>query len=98
MKYPDKDERIMSPDDQLKEWVKGNSIHNGATPSDGECCPDFSCCHPSMLAPEKARVAFQNADEESRWDMLGMFLGGGVAEMKPEVKCHIVGDAPVTIQ
>ena len=34
---------------QLDEWVKGNPIHNNV---DDECCPDFSCCRPELLAPK----------------------------------------------
>ena len=40
----------MTSDEQLKEWVKGNSIHN---PDRDECCPDFRVVimnfwHPKM--------------------------------------------------
>lgn len=54
----------MTPEEQVDEWVKGNSIHNNdrtynvvdkegnviATKKmvGGECCPDFSCCEPSL--------------------------------------------------
>jgi len=31
----------MKKEEQLTEWVKGNSIHNK---EQDECCPDFSCC------------------------------------------------------
>lgn len=34
----------MSREDQLSEWSRGNSIHNGKSKDVGECCPDFSCC------------------------------------------------------
>jgi hypothetical protein len=52
---------------QLLEWAAGRPWHNpwspGATApgfksSDGECCPDFSCCSPELLASREARVTF----------------------------------------
>jgi hypothetical protein len=63
-------------DKQLEEWVKGNSIHNDER---DECCPDFSCCQPDLLADEKARLifvkAFKENDQETQNSMLMMFLG-----------------------
>jgi hypothetical protein len=45
-------------EDQLQDWVMGNSRHLG-TKEDGECCPDGSCCNPAGLStPFPARVAF----------------------------------------
>lgn len=62
---------------QLDEWVKGNPIHND---TDDECCPDFSCCKPEMLAPLETRERFAQAEREgddtTKTEMLGMFLGG----------------------
>ena len=41
---------------QLREWVQGNPVHNPLSPLGdrpieygGECCPDFSCCVPSIM-------------------------------------------------
>lgn len=31
-------------------WINGISIHNY---QDGECCPDFSCCHPELFEKDK---------------------------------------------
>jgi hypothetical protein len=43
----------LSPDQQLAEWVNGLSVcHN----SEGECCPDFSCCQPQLLWPPESVV------------------------------------------
>ena len=47
--------------DQLEKWVGGESVHN--TERD-ECCPDFSCCKPEMLAPQHEREAFAKAAAE----------------------------------
>ena len=46
----------MTSDEQLAEWVKGNSIHNQDR---DECCPDFSCCDNELLAPEDERKSLQ---------------------------------------
>ncbi len=62
----------MTVDEQLAEWLKGNPIHNDER---DECCPDFSCCQPDLLADEKTRQAFVDAREDQRTSMLGMFLG-----------------------
>lgn len=35
----------MTPDEQLDMWLEGKSVHN---PTTNECCPDFSCCVPSL--------------------------------------------------
>ena len=48
----------MTSKEQLDEWVKGNSIHNKER---DECCPDFSCCTPELLAPEEKRKEFAKA-------------------------------------
>ncbi len=40
---------------QLREWVKGISIHNG---TDNECCPDFSCCQKGVNTPIERRKEF----------------------------------------
>lgn len=66
----------MDSDEQLEQWVLGNSL----CPNDrGECCPDFSCCQPKLLADERARKVFADADEATRLSMLGMFLGAAMA-------------------
>jgi hypothetical protein len=31
---------------QSEEWVNGKSVHNIV---DDECCPDFSCCTPTLF-------------------------------------------------
>ncbi|MDX1700539.1 MAG: hypothetical protein R3250_07980 [Melioribacteraceae bacterium] len=39
-------------------WVKGQSFHNDI---DGECCPDFSCCEPSLFEKDqKQRKTYIN--------------------------------------
>ena len=76
---------------QVKHWAAGIPTHN---PVRDECCPDFSCCVPSMLMPEPARRRFLEAhlsgDEETRHSMLMMSLGGLLADAGAKV--HIAGD------
>lgn len=78
----------MKPEDQLKLWVKGESVHNDER---GECCPDFSCCKPYLLAPEHERKAFleasQKGDNKTTTSMLFEFLGRAFASSK----VHVVG-------
>lgn len=87
----------MTADEQLEKWVKGNSL----CPNDAEeCCPDFSCCTPSLQADENTRKAFARADKEGRMQLLGMFLGAAISTMAPNKKVHIIGldDPGATIQ
>ena len=67
---------------QLKHWVEGNPIHNKI---DDECCPDFSCCNPKLLANEEMRKTFYNANDEQRESMLFSFLASGISDMGHEV-------------
>jgi hypothetical protein len=79
---------------QLNEWVKGNSIHNE---KDNECCPDFSCCKKDCLQPKEVRetfsMVFKKASEETfnpnyhpyedkKMEMLMCFLGGAFSDKK----------------
>jgi hypothetical protein len=71
----------MTSDEQLKEWVKGNSIHN---PDRDECCPDFSCCDPELLAPEDERKRFAEGNDELRMQMCMIFLQRIIVKENPE--------------
>ena len=78
----------MTSDEQLAEWVKGNP----QCPNDrDECCPDFSCCTPELLADEDMRKAFAVGDEEVRLSMLGMFLGAALAKMGKDKDVYLSG-------
>jgi len=77
----------MTPDEQLEEWVKGNSIHN--TDRD-ECCPDFSCCCPKLLAPEDERKTFQAGNEELRMQMCMIFLERSMLNESLDKLTHII--------
>lgn len=74
----------MTCDEQLAEWLKGNSIHNDDR---DECCPDFSCCNPDSLVDYRTRKAFIDGDEKTRISMLGMFLGNAFSD----ANIHLVG-------
>jgi hypothetical protein len=90
---------------QLQEWLAGRPWHNPFDPDDtrhdgdtgrGECCPDFSCCAPHMMASEEARRAFAISSCDARMGMLFGFLGGLVQEVKPDPKAdYLAGDPDV---
>jgi len=65
---------------QLEYWEKGIPIHNKEK---NECCPDFSCCEPTLLAPEHERKAFVKAfkkgDTATMHIMLIKFLGRAIS-------------------
>ena len=67
----------MNCDEQLDQWVKGSSVHLGDG-DESQCCPDFSCCQPRLLAPKEVREKFRDADEETRLGMLGYFLSAAI--------------------
>ena len=73
----------MKPEKQLELWVKGESVHNDEK---GECCPDFSCCKPHLLAPEHERKVFleasQKGDDKTTTSMLFEFLGRAFSSPK----------------
>lgn len=76
----------MTHEEQLQSWLKGNSQHMGDKGT-GQCCPDFSCCRPELLAPIEERQAFVLADERGRMPWLGTFLGRAFAGKR----VHIAG-------
>ena len=103
----------MTNDEQLKLWVEGESIHNDDVwyniidetghvvdrkrLDGGECCPDFSCCHPNLRAHKFTRERFCKAVEEDDQDtvdkMLMIFLGVLVATPEGGEKVYVAGDA-----
>lgn len=62
----------MTVQTQLDQWVAGHPVHN---PTRDECCPDFSCCNPALLAPAETRRQFAAAGKAERNSMLMEFLG-----------------------
>jgi len=95
---------VHSSEAQLALWLQGQSTHHkfklpamAAELADPyECCPDFSCCYPELLAPLEVREAFCKAtiekDEGTRNAMLGAFLSAMLAKAVPDARVHVVGD------
>lgn len=82
----------MTPEEQLRRWCDGESVHNGMRGDPlSECCPDFSCCKPSLLQPVEVRRAFLVADEAGRERLLMTFLGAMLAEAGSASRVHIAG-------
>ena len=75
-------------EEQLAAWVKGNPTHNTIR---DECCPDFSCCNPELLAPEEVRREFVEAGETKRHEMLMGFLGAAFVAAGTRDKTYIAG-------
>ena len=75
----------MKTDEQLNEWVKGNSVHDAER---DECCPNFSCCQKHYKAPQEERILFRDRPE-LREKMLIGFLGAALAESGKDV--HVAG-------
>jgi hypothetical protein len=78
--------------EQTLNWLKGSPRHNQI---DDECCPDFSCCVPELLAPMEVRQIFYNAelkgDNKTIDRMLGEFLDRMIRHKLPNKKVYIAG-------
>ena len=94
---------VHSPEAQLALWLQGQGVHRkfpaamAAKMDDPyECCPDFSCCYPELLAPQDVREAFCKATTEkaegTRNAMLGIFLAAMLAKAVPDAHVHVAGD------
>ena len=77
----------MTCDQQMQLWRWGIPVHNLER---DECCPDFSCCRPELLAAPETRLAFIEHPEQ-RDSMLMSFLGIAIATYKTNKKIHIAG-------
>ena len=68
--------------EQLEAWQRGVAIHQVS--NGGQCCPDFSCCRPELLAPQDVRDVFVEAYKQGHEDVttrfLMTFLGNAFAE------------------
>lgn len=58
---------------------------------DGECCPDFSCCHPELKWDAATRQRFVDGPESVRCQMLMMSLTAMLSKSKHADKVHIAG-------
>ncbi len=80
----------MTPAEQIARWVAGEP----RCPNDrGECCPDFSCCRPSLLWPEAARRAFAAAAQPEREHMLLGSLAALDEAAAPGADVRVIGQA-----
>lgn len=77
----------MDSDEQLALWVNGESVHNDER---DECCPDFSCCRPDLLARQEDREEFMEGGAIVRDGMLLGFLGALLAA--DGTNAYIAGD------
>lgn len=77
----------LTPERQLALWVAGKSQCPNTY---NECCPDFSCCKPKLLARLATRKRFVAAPQEERMHMLGPFLSAYVAEVNKEAGTRAV--------
>lgn len=82
----------MRPVEQMRLWALGISVHNLER---DECCPDFSCCSPELLAPEHERQAFVRLDDQKRHEMLMGFLSRMMANEFGE-RVHLAGQVDET--
>lgn len=77
-----------SPDEQLQQWLEGRPVHNQER---DECCPDFSCCCPELLAPPEVRKLFVERKDLQGQLLMG-FLGAMIAHKLSDKKVYIAGD------
>lgn len=81
-------------EEQLALWVKGESTHVKVLLMGNEsfeCCPDFSCCNPSLKAPYEERRHFAALSEQERTPMLMAFLTKLIDRECPDQKVRIIG-------
>ncbi|OHB67437.1 MAG: hypothetical protein A2V70_03780 [Planctomycetes bacterium RBG_13_63_9] len=77
-------------DEQLLLWLQGKNVHlrSSRRGESFSCCPDFSCCQPSLAQPIAVRRAFVNKPNE-RDGMLMRFLGRLVESAVPSNRVFI---------
>ena len=91
MRSDTKHEKITS-EEQLRRWVDGEPVHRDEELLEGgECCPDFSCCVPELLASPEVRQAFVAASQRDRMQFLGTFLGAALAHASTDKEVMVVG-------
>jgi|HubBroStandDraft_6_1064221.scaffolds.fasta_scaffold1274951_1 hypothetical protein len=82
---------MINTDEQLEQWVAGNPIHAA------NCCPDFSCCRPELLASQVIRKAYLAAGEDERIQFLGYFLGEAISlaakEQEKKINVRVLTDS-----
>jgi hypothetical protein len=83
-------------EEQERLWVEGKSVHvrmsakyKAMTGDEYQCCPDFSCCEPQLLAPVGVRKAYAAASRKGKDKFLGHFLGALVKKQAPDERVYI---------
>lgn len=81
----------MNSEEQLQKWLEGESVHDDK----GDCCPDFSCCEPTLLWPKEKREKFVKLQHDGQdRQVIGMLLESLEALMRfkaPGKKVAVVG-------
>lgn len=67
-----------TPDEQLRRWAEGDSVCPNTR---HECCPDFSCCKPSLKWPKEKRDFFVKATQGEREKLMMGALTALAADM-----------------
>ena len=78
----------MTVNKQLELWLQGKPVHNKTR---NECCPDFSCCNPKLLAPKKIRQVFVNASRTGDHGTVNKMLGAFLTKMLEAHNFHVKG-------
>ncbi len=81
----------MTSEEQLNRWLDGYPIHNHDI---DECCPDFSCCQPQLLADKRTREIFCTSGDKVRQQLLILFLGKMIG-FETDKKVYIAGDPDI---
>jgi len=83
--------RCPTREEQLQMWLEGRSV----CPNDfHECCPDFSCCEPTLQWPEEKRRKFAKADDGTRQKMLMGALSAAISKLKPGGQVRVTRGVP----
>lgn len=83
-------EMVATGQEQLQRWLEGRSCHTPVG-HDFECCPDFSCCYPSLMATQEERERFIRGDRKTRDAMCGSFLVRLMELNVSDGKVHVIG-------
>lgn len=79
VQLPTRNVMSITPEKQIERWLLGESIHRDDGTLDGACCPDFSCCMPSLMASDEARAEYARAvragERDTEQGMIGAFRG-----------------------
>lgn len=77
----------MTPDEQLDRWLVGDAQ---CPNDDGECCPDFSCCDPSIAASMEEKLAFVEGTDHVRNHLMLKFLARMAGNL--DIDVHVAGE------